>query len=194
MFGCTTQNREIKNSLKVEFERKIPAHFSEKDFKMLSDFCNKLEVEELVNGYDGLYIRLFISYKHSDSVRLYTIKRRDDSVKIIVSELLIFYNSESSFIDSVYKSVSYPVSRSDHKELIRHLEKLNIYNLLDYSEINNYKIPTDSKNVFIEIANRNIYKLCFYPDLSLNSDINETKDIVGIINYLDRELNLKPVW
>lgn len=196
LFACGNQNNDDvswENNTN-QFKRKIPNHFSNEDFKRLSNFCNKSEIEQLTNGYNGLQIRLFVSYRNSDSVRLYTILKQERSVKVIVNEMLIHYNANSGFIDTIMKKNSYPIPKSGYENFIKRLDNSDIYDLPDYSDINGYNIPTDAKNAFIEIATKKTYKICLYPALDINSALNnESKGVAEIINYLDTELNLKPV-
>lgn len=200
LVGCFSDKQRLSNWLdeeksNEEFQKMTPRHFNDKEKMLLRNLQQKVGLDSLDGGYVGMQIRIFANSKNSDSARIYVFSKQKNDWQAHIHDLFIYFNFKTGVIDSVQKISYRKFPRSGWEKFSEYIFSSNIFSLPDYSEIENYHVPTDAKNVFIEIASRSKYKIYFYPGLTTNIEAcKEAKEFSNILQHIDNEFGSNQIW
>lgn len=201
LIGCHNHSKDASNNTNVTYNviKDIPVDTNGKYiyyYDLKSIYEKKLGLASIENGFDSLEIR--ISYAVALLYEGQTIILQKNNSGWSGKLYHVKYNGYRMH-DSLFSLTSREkdiTPKSGWNNLMNKLYSLNIMDLRDASEINNYGDCADGDGVLIEVATKTKYRIYQYSCLSMvlkEDDFWQAKNIEKILETLESEFNFKRV-
>lgn len=203
--GCNYQDKKTP-SIRIDLPDTSLTHLPNFNYEIKKKAEEELMLNRLENGSDTLELRLWANVEVLSGGQIFIIKKINRQWTCLHYEYITKQKCESSMnwfdyakdfsIDTFLVKKLQP--KTNWKNLYFSLEKENIFNLPNQSEIKGWENMISDGNTFkVEFATNDYYKFYSYncPDVYENKFI-ECKQMSNILNVFNKEfgLNMYPFY
>jgi hypothetical protein len=204
VFISCKDTRSKKNSKKIEttnlhsdtitIKRDIPKWFSEYPSiqEKTVEEDKMLNLESLIDGFNGLQIRIWIGCGALDTQQVIIISKFGKNWAANFYDYTYTYDNVGKILSIKYKKEE-KIPKSGWESFTKMLMATGIESLRDYEKFYpDYYYPMDANSVAVEIATSTTYKLYQYPAFGFNKKNNE--DVARLntaISLIEKECNYK---
>ncbi len=164
-------------------------------YKSVQKYLEYVKLNNLINGFDSLCIRLWYGYSFDIRKQVIEITKRNNNWEAKYILLTGKYGDLDSLI-SIEKYTELKIPKSGWKKFTEKVCSSKIMELKDQYLAPRSKVyapSMDGDGVTIEIATNKLYRIYSYKDPRKMIDVEEAKQIVSLMQMICDELNFTQI-
>lgn len=186
IISCSNNNSKcINNYSNNGIKKDLPEYYLKNinHQKLLENFLDLSGLCDIKNGYNGIYIRIYVSTLKCDSLHIITFNKSLGDWEANIYYCLLGYGpSQKVLLKKVTINHVYSNPKSGWNMFSKKLLNSGILTMRGYDKIENYITNTEDDVVKVEIATKETYRLYEYPNLDGNK--REFEDAIKMDSIL----------
>ncbi len=170
--SCSNNNSKCNNDFSNnDIKKDLPEYYLKNNNyqKLLENFLDLSGLCNIKNGYNGIYIRIYVSTLKYDSLHIITLKKSLDNWDADIYYCSLRYeSSQKVLLKKVTMNNVHCDPKSGWNKFSKEILNSGILSMKGYDKVANYITDTENDVVKVEIATNEIYRLYEYPNLHEN--------------------------